>query len=63
MCEYGFEVNEDFVVIVKNDENPLGGRPKADHAMKIDMAKEIANHHTTLKLLWRMTLRMRMVKS
>lgn len=42
MTEYGFTENVDFVVIVKNDENPLGGRPSTDHEITIDMAKEIA---------------------
>ena len=41
MCEYGFEENRDFKVIVKNDENSKGGRPSTDHIMKIDMAKEL----------------------
>lgn len=41
MCEYGFEENRDFKVIVKNDENSKGGRPSTDHLMKIDMAKEL----------------------
>lgn len=42
MAEYGFSENQDYVVIVKNDENPKGGRPSVDHAIKIDMAKEIS---------------------
>ena len=43
MVEYGFVENQDFAeVIVKNDENSKGGRPSTDHAMKLDMAKEIA---------------------
>lgn len=42
MCEYGFVENIDFAVIVKNDENPNVGRPQTDHAIKLDMAKEIA---------------------
>ena len=41
MIEYGFIENQDFRVIVKNDKNPKGGRPSADHEIKIDMAKEI----------------------
>ena len=41
MCEYGFEENKDFIVIVKNDENSKGGRPSTDHIMKLDMAKEL----------------------
>lgn len=42
MIEYGFVENQDFRVIVKNDENPKGGRPSSDHEIKLDMAKEIA---------------------
>ena len=42
MIEYGFTENQDFRVIVKNDENPKGGRPGSDHEIKLDMAKEIA---------------------
>lgn len=42
MIEYGFIENQDFIIIVKNDENPHGGRPSTDHAIKLDMAKEIA---------------------
>lgn len=41
MFEYGFSENADFVVIVKSDENPLGGRPSTDHQLTIEMAKEI----------------------
>lgn len=42
MFEYGFTENIDYLVIVKNDENHLGGRPSTDHQLTIDMAKEIA---------------------
>lgn len=43
MTEYGFIENIDFAeVIVKNDENSKGGRPAIDHAIKLDMAKELA---------------------
>ncbi|KAB3533851.1 hypothetical protein F8154_10305 [Alkaliphilus pronyensis] len=41
MAEYGFVENFDYAVIVKKDENPLGGRPSMDHAIKVDMAKEL----------------------
>ena len=52
MVEYGFEENEDYAVVDKNVRNSKGGKQNiTDHAMKIDMAKEIANHHTTPKLL------------
>lgn len=42
MCEYGFSKDVDYRVIVKNDENPLGGRPSTDYEITIDMAKEIS---------------------
>lgn len=42
MVEYGFTENVDFVGLSDISEKPQGGRPKQDHAIKIDMAKEIA---------------------
>lgn len=42
MCEYGFSKDVDYRVIVKNDENPLGGRPSTDYEITLDMAKEIS---------------------
>lgn len=45
MIEYGFIENVDFSVIVNfdNDDTAFGGRRKiTDHAIKIDMAKELA---------------------
>lgn len=45
MTEYGFAENVDFAVIVKNDydETAFGGTRKiTDHAMTLDMAKEIS---------------------
>lgn len=42
MCEYGFEENIDYVVLDKKVHNEKGGRPQQDHALKLDMAKEIA---------------------
>jgi len=41
MTEYGFGENHDYIVFVKNDDNRLGGRPSTDHALTLDMAKEI----------------------
>ena len=49
MIEYGFLENQDFEVIVKKDENPQGGRPSADHAISLDMAKEICMIQRTEK--------------
>lgn len=39
MSEYGFEEGEDFIPFL---EESTGGRPSIDHAIKLDMAKEIA---------------------
>ncbi len=42
MAEYGFaEKNDYFEVLDKNVQNLSGGRPATDHALTIDMAKEI----------------------
>lgn len=42
MCEYGFVENVDFISLEQNCTKPQGGRPETNHAIKIDMAKEIA---------------------
>lgn len=42
MCEYGFIENVDFASLSQNCEKPFGGRPATDHAVKLDMAKELA---------------------
>ncbi len=42
MKEYGFIENTDFVSLSQNCEKPQGGRPEINHAIKLDMAKEIA---------------------
>lgn len=39
MCEYGFSEGIDFCTILCES---TGGRPSTDHAVKLDMAKEIA---------------------
>lgn len=52
MAEYGFTENVDFTVIAKNvrDETAFGGTRKLiDHAMKLDMAKEISMIQRTEK--------------
>ncbi|MCJ0600043.1 antA/AntB antirepressor family protein [Enterococcus cecorum] len=52
MTEYGFAENVDFAVIVKNDydETAFGGTRKiTDHAMTLDMAKEISMIQRTEK--------------
>lgn len=42
MVEYGFTENIDFVTLEQNCTKPKGGRPETNHAIKLDMAKEIA---------------------
>jgi len=42
MCEYGFIENIDFISLEQNCTKPQGGRPEINHAIKLDMAKEIA---------------------
>lgn len=42
MVEYGFTENVDFIGFEQKCTKPHGGRPSTDHAIKIDMAKEIA---------------------
>lgn len=41
MAEYGFTENVDFIGF-EQKSSKLGGRPSVDHALKIDMAKEIS---------------------
>lgn len=41
MITYGFEENVDFIGFSEKSDK-LGGRPKQDHHIKLDMAKEIA---------------------
>ena len=52
MTEYGFSEDVDFSVIVKNvnDDTAFGGKRKiTDHAMKLDMAKELGMIQRTEK--------------
>jgi antA/antB antirepressor domain protein len=42
MKEYGFTENVDFTSLSDISEKPQGGRPLVDHAIKLDMAKELA---------------------
>lgn len=41
MCEYGFNESIDFMGFSQFCEKPQGGRPKQDHQLTIEMAKEI----------------------
>lgn len=42
MVEYGFAENVDFISLAQKCAKPNGGRPKIDHALTLDMAKEIS---------------------
>ena len=42
MIDYGFTQNIDFKGLSQKSEKPIGGRPRIDHVMTLDMAKEVA---------------------
>lgn len=48
MVEYGFAENIDFIGLSEKSEK-LGGRPKTNHAMTLDMAKEVSMIQRTEK--------------
>ena len=41
MCEYGFVENEDYQTFLSDRSDGLPGKPRTDHIIKLDMAKEI----------------------
>ncbi len=49
ISEYSFIENEDFEVFTNLGENPIGGRPTKEFAVKMDMAKELAMVEKTEK--------------
>lgn len=49
MVEYGFTENVDFISFVQKCTKPNGGRPTQDHALTLDMAKEISMIQRTEK--------------
>src|SRR5699024_601092 len=49
MVEYGFTENVDFISLAQKCAKPNGGRPKIDHALTLDMAKEISMIQRTEK--------------
>ena len=42
MIDYGFAENQDFLLLKNEQQTGRGGHNKADHIIKLDMAKEIA---------------------
>lgn len=42
MLDYGFTKNVDFVGLSQKSEKPRGGRPQENHAISMDMAKELS---------------------
>ena len=42
MIQYGFTENVDFISFTEKRVKPQGGRPTVDHALSLDMAKEIS---------------------
>lgn len=50
MLEYGFSEGEDYeIVFLKNENNPLNGRPSIDYALTMDCGKEISMLQRTEK--------------
>ena len=49
MIDYGFTENTDFKGLSQKSEKPIGGRPRIDHVMTLDMAKEVAMIQRTNK--------------
>lgn len=49
MVKYGFIENIDFIGFTEKRVKPRGGRPSIDHALKLDMAKEISMIQRTAK--------------
>lgn len=49
MIQYGFIENVDFTSFTEKRVKPSGGRPSIDHALKLDMAKEVSMIQRTEK--------------
>jgi anti-repressor protein len=41
MCEYGFELEKDYSTFLTNRSDGLAGKPRTDHILTIDMAKQL----------------------
>ena len=42
IIKFGFQENQDFIVVANSGENPFGGRPTIDYHISLDMAKELS---------------------
>lgn len=49
MKEFGFDENVDFVGLSQKSEKPSGGRPQINHALTLEMAKELSMIQRTEK--------------
>ncbi|MGX7195214.1 antA/AntB antirepressor family protein [Enterococcus olivae] len=49
MIGYGFTENVDFSTLSEKSDKPFGGRPKVNHAVSLDMAKEVSMIQRTEK--------------
>jgi len=49
MIEYGFTENVDFTSFSQKSLKPSGGRPQVNHALTLDMAKELSMIQRTKK--------------
>lgn len=49
MQKYGFTENVDFVGFTEKTTKPQGGRPQTNHALTLDMAKELSMIQRTPK--------------
>ncbi len=41
MCEYGFELGKDYSTFLTNRSDGLAGKPRTDHVLTLDMAKQL----------------------
>ena len=49
MCEYGFEPEKDYSTFLTNRSDGLAGKPRTDHILTLDMAKQLCMIQRTEK--------------
>lgn len=49
MCEYGFEAEKDYSTFLTNRSDGLAGKPRTDHVLTLDMAKQLCMIQRTEK--------------